>query len=90
MTFLCDGKAYDASELDSYDTGDPGTPTVFTTRDKRCVLVLRMNRWTGLEVHQAEEAEIRHLAHRYHIPQLLRLLPARPESTATGTHPAAS
>jgi hypothetical protein len=72
MDFLCEGKAYAVTDLKVFDTGDEVVPRVYVTRDLRCVFVQTVDPYKGPRVHRADPVEIKSLAARFNIPDLLR------------------
>ena len=74
MTFECNRRAYDTSEMVAYPTGNPAAPTVYLTRDRQCVFVVTVDPWKGARVHQADDVGIKALAARYNLPDLLMAL----------------
>ena len=72
MDFLCEGKTYAATDLNVFDTGDALVPRVFVTRDLRCVFVQTVDPYKGARVHRADAVEIKSLAARFNLPDLLR------------------
>jgi hypothetical protein len=71
MTVDCAGRTYRTSEMTAFETGDPATPTVYLSRDRDCVFVVTADPWKRARVHQADAVEIKTLAARYHLPELL-------------------
>ena len=74
MTFTCNGKTYNTDELLTFETKDPDTPVIYMTREYDCVFVTHMHPWKGVEVRQADSAEIESLANRFNLPHLRRAL----------------
>ena len=72
MDFLCDGKTYALSDLKVFYTGDVALPRVFLTQDLRCVFVQTVDPYKGAKVHRADGLEIKSLAARFNLPDLLR------------------
>jgi hypothetical protein len=80
MIFGCEGKVYDTEQMTAFETGNAGMPTIFLTPDGVCVFVLTINRWRGVDVHQAGDAEITRLAQQFQLPQLLTALGRSPKA----------
>jgi hypothetical protein len=74
MVFNCDGKTYDSQQMRVYETRDVARPMVYVTLDLECAFVVTMDRWKGVSVHRADEAEVKSLAAQFNIPDLLRAL----------------
>ena len=72
MEFACQGKTYDRSELAVFETGDPAVPRAYLTPDLRCVFVETVDPYKGTRIHVADAVEIKALAARYNLPELLR------------------
>ena len=72
MTFECDGVRYDTDALLTFGTGDAHQPFIYMTRDGASVFVGALDKWTGFNVHRADAAEIRSLAARFGIDELMR------------------
>ena len=74
MIFQCDGRRYDTSDMECFQTGQPHQPAVYITNDLRCVFVQTTEGDDGLAVRQAGEAEIRQLWQDHGVSTLLRVL----------------
>ena len=72
MQFLCEGKSYALPDLQVFHTGDPAIPRVYLTQDLRCVFVQTEDPYKGARVHQADDLEIKALAARFNLPDLLK------------------
>ena len=72
MDFLCEGKTYALPDLKVFHTGDPVIPRVYLTQDLRCVFVQTADPYKGTKVHRADGLEIKSLAARFNIPDLLK------------------
>ena len=74
MTFECDGQRYDSAELIEYRTGDGHTPLVYATPDHGRVFVAEVDRWDGVDVRPVDAPEIKSLAERFDLPELLQAI----------------
>ena len=84
MIFACDGKRYDTSEMDAYETGKAFQPAYYISRDRKAVFVQTMTRATGVGVHRASESEIEVLWNSHRVPELLRVLAGLGDGSVTG------
>lgn len=75
MTFECGGVRYDSDDLLTYRTGDAHHPLVYMTRDHARVFLVEVHKWEGTRVRPVtDRAEIRGLAARFRIDDLLRAI----------------
>ena len=74
MMLLCGEDRYETDQLLALPTGDAATPVVYITRDLLRVLVVTVDGYKGRACHRADEAEVKQLAARHNLPQLLMTL----------------
>lgn len=84
MTFVCEGKRYDTSDMDAFETNATQEPVLHVTRDLKSVFVQTMCRSTGVGMHEADETEIRRLWDAYGMAVLLRVLAVLGKDPETG------
>lgn len=70
MTFKWQGRTYDTANMKAFETANPAMPVIYVVPDGT-VFVVEIDRVEGIEVRRADPAEVKVLADRYHIPELL-------------------
>ena len=89
MTFRWQGKVYDSARMQAFPICSAAMPFIYLDAASGSVFVVEIDRQEGVEVHQADASEIKLLAARYGVPDLLTALaPVQSQhtSTQTGTH----
>lgn len=74
MTIHCGEDRYETDQLIPFPTGDETTPVVYVTRGQDRVLVVNVDGYKGRICHRADPAEVKQLAARFNLPQLLATL----------------
>ena len=73
MTFRCDGRLWDTTDLLEFKTSDP-VVTIYADPARRVVFVGIRERDIGMIVHRADDSEIESACRRYDLPPLLDYL----------------
>lgn len=73
MTFRCDGRGWDTTDLLEFKTSDP-VVTIYADLARGVVFVGIRERDIGMIVHRADDSEIESVCRRYDLPQLLDYL----------------
>jgi hypothetical protein len=71
MSFIHNGQTYDSSQVEAFHWLDPQIGAVYLTQQRDAVFVAINDDWRGVCVHQADANEIKFLATRFTLPQLL-------------------
>lgn len=73
MTFNCDGRVWNKTDLLEFKTSDP-VVTIYADPARRVVFVGIRERDIGMMVHRADDSEIESVCSCYDLPQLLDYL----------------
>jgi hypothetical protein len=77
MNFSCENEIFDAAEMICLRTSDPYVPTIFITKNYRCVYAGDIRPLTGHAVEKVSGDDLRKLAERLQLPDLDRALAAQ-------------